>query len=131
MRSVYGVDTVAIEVVILTYMLTLLFTFWSTLLINFIAIRFGAIISFITNYLGLLVLSMMALYHEKIPFIKGNTLFLFLNPVANVTINWHDAAGQGFYSVLYFIVLIAVTMLLGGKMITIIDISLENKERNN
>jgi hypothetical protein len=125
------VDIVAIRVVLTTYILIQLFAFWTTLVINLLAVRLGATASFIVNYVVLLVLSMVALNHEKIPVIKDIPFVLSLNPVANVTINWNDGIGKGLFPAVYFIILITITMILGGIMISKTDISLENKEQNS
>lgn len=124
-----SLDAVAIRVLLTTYTLIQLFAFWTTLVINLLAIRLGSTASFIVNYVVLLVLSMAALKHEKIPVIQNMPFILALNPVANVTINWNDGIGKGLFPALYFIILIIITVILGGIMILKTDISLENKEQ--
>lgn len=125
------IDIVAVRIVVITYILIQLFSFWTTLMINLLAIRIGATASFITNYMTLLALSFLAVNYESVPIIKNIPFFLSLNPVTNVTINWNDGIGKGLYPAFYFLILIGTTMLLGGKIISKMDISLENKEKNN
>lgn len=123
-----GVDFVAVRMLIFTYLLITLFTFWTTLLINIVAVFLGASASFIINYIVLTLFSSLAVDFESIPIINHFPILLKLNPVANVTINWNDSMEDGIQSVIYFAVLCVVVYNVGSNLIAHIDISIESKE---
>lgn len=126
--SDHRIDLMAIHILVITYILILLFVFWTTLIINILAVYMGAAGSFIINYIGLLIFSVLAINHETIPIINRCPILLTLNPVTNVTIYWNDGIGGGLYPAIYFLVLIILSCLTGIIIITRIDISIENKE---
>lgn len=126
--SSQGVDFVAIKIVILTYILISLFTFWTTLLINIVAMLVGATVSFILNYIILTFFSVLAISFESIPVINQFPILLKLNPIANVTINWNDGIGRGIQPAVYFAVLCILTYIAGSILVSKIDISIESKE---
>lgn len=126
--SSQGIDFVAIKIVILTYLLISLFTFWTTLLINIVAMLVGATVSFILNYIILTFFSVLAINFESVPVINQFPILLKLNPIANVTINWNDGIGSGIQPTVYFAVLSILTYIAGSILISKIDISIENKE---
>lgn len=110
------VDAVAIKIVILTYILITLFTFWTTLLINLAAILVGTATSFVINYVLLSFLSLFAVEFETIPIVNRFPLLLRLNPVANVTIYWNYEIGSTLQPIVYFVILCILTCV-GGSMI--------------
>ncbi|MDR1131251.1 MAG: hypothetical protein LBL15_02400 [Oscillospiraceae bacterium] len=126
--SKYGNYYTSIKIFLLTTVLSALFAFWQTLTINLTAIRFESTIGFIANYITLTFLSLLAVSHEKIPIIKNFPLLLRLNPVSNVTINWASEWGETLAPVLYFAVLIILTIFIGVRKINRLDISLQNNE---
>ena len=115
-RSEQRLDAVAVKIVILTYILATLFTFWTTLLINLTAILAGAAMSFVINYVVLSLLSLFAVGFETISIVNKFPLLLKLNPVANVTINWKCDMESAALSVMYFVVLCVLTCM-GGSMV--------------
>lgn len=115
-RSDQRLDVVAIKIVILTYILMTLFTFWTTLLINLAAILVGATMAFIINYIALSFLSLFAVEFETISIVNQFPLLLKLNPVANVTINWNYEISSALQSVMYFVILCILTCV-GGNMV--------------
>lgn len=127
--SQYEIDALVIKFFIITYVMLVLYTFWTTLVINLLAFRFGETISFIAIYIFTLLMSVVAIHHEKIPLIKEMPFLLKWNPVANVVIQWEGGIEEVAFHAVYFILLIAITLLVGGVVIQRMDIGLENKER--
>lgn len=126
--SAQGIDATAVKIVILTYILICLFTFWTTIMINLTAVFLGAASSFIFNYTVLTFLSLFAVKFETIPIVNHFPILLKLNPVANVTINWNNEIGSGLQPIIYFIALCTLTCAAGSRIIAHIDISVKNKE---
>ena len=129
-HSDYSIDLMAVKIVILTTILVTLFTYWVTVVVNLVAIKTGSTIAFLSCNIVLTILSALAVAHEKIPVIKNLSLLLFINPVANVTINWNANLGDNLMNIIYFLVLITLTLGIGAYLISSMDISLENKENN-
>ncbi len=129
--SQYGIDAMAIKFFMITYIMLVLYTFWTTLMINLLAFRFGETFSFIATYGFTLLMSVLAIHHEKLPVIKKLPFLLKLNPVANVVIQWEGGIEDAVFHVVYFLAVIAITMFLGGVVVQRMDIGLENKERAN
>ena len=123
------IDMVAVEILVITYIMILLFTYWMTIIINILSFRFGATLSFMINYVALLVMSALAVSHEKMPIINKSQMLLKLNPVANVVIKWEDGIMRGIYPALYFWVLIVITLFIGCIIAKNMDIGLENREK--
>jgi len=126
--SEQGVDSEAVRVLIITYVMILLFTFWTTLLINIVAILTGAAVSFVINYFMLTVFAAVAVNFEKIPLIRRFPVLLKMNPVANVVVNWNENLGKGLQPAVYFIVLCAVTYFAGSILVSKMDISVADRE---
>ncbi len=126
--SSQSVDFVAVKMFAFAFILLTLFTFWTTMLINIVAVFKGAAISFIINYVILTIFSSIATDFESIPVLNRFPILLKLNPVASVTINWDDSMGRGMQSAAYFVVLCILTYVVGSILISRIDISIENRE---
>lgn len=129
--SNYAVDNVAINAFVSTYVMLLMFSYWTTVVINILAVRFGSTFSFIICYVGMLILSLLAINHEKIPVIGRFDFLLKFNPLANVIVRWNDGIGQGLYPAMYFVILIVITILVGKVVVERMDIGLENREKSN
>ncbi len=123
-----AIDKVAVRLLIITFILIQLFVFWSTLLINLLAIGVGATKAFLINYIMLALMSAGAVNFEKIPLLNQFPILLKLNPVANVVINWNDGMGKGLIPAIYFVVIIIITYEMGRRMILGMDIGINNKE---
>lgn len=128
-RSDFGIDRAAVRVVCLSFGMLFLFSYWNTLVINYLSIYLGATKSFVFDYLLLLVLSMIAVNHEKLPLVGQFTWGLKLNPVANVVLDWQENFQTDIFPIGYFVALIMITVLCGTKIISVSDIGLENKEQ--
>lgn len=122
------VDAVAVRMLIITFVMLQLFTFWSTLCINLVAVCVGTIKSFMLNYIALTVFSAWAIKFEAIPLLNRFPILLQLNPVANVIVNWSSGLGTGLVPAVYFLVIIFLTYKLGVRLISGLDISITNKE---
>lgn len=127
--SAFRVDREAVRVLFLSFILLFLFSYWNTLVINYLSVCLGATKSFVFDYLTLLVLSMLAVNYEKLPVVGQFTWGLKLNPVANVVLNWQENFQADIFPMGYFVVLIMITVLCGTKIIRECDIGLENKEQ--
>lgn len=121
-------DAATIRVFVVTYVVVTLYSFWTTLLINVIAVFTGATASFIIYYIISGILSVLAINFEDTPIISRFPVLLRLNPIANVTVNWNEGLGKGMMPAVYFVVLCAFTYIIGNILINKMDISIKNKE---
>ena len=129
--SKYEMDKLAIEIFFITYVMLVLYTYWITLIINLLAIRMGETFAFIITYIGTLLLSVLAITHEKIPVLKEFPVLLKFNPVAAMALHWENGVEEAALHMVYFVILIVLTLVIGSLVMQRVDIGLENKERAN
>lgn len=125
------IDETAIWVLLITYIMLCLFTYWTTIIINLLSMHLGATMAFISLYIVMVVLAALAIGHEKIPLINQCPLLLKLNPIANVVIQWESGSKESLFHAVYFICLISITLCVGSIFVKRIDIGLINKEKVN
>jgi hypothetical protein len=123
-----SINFIAMEILFTSIILLTLFTFFSTLLINILALHFGSSIAFIGVYMCLTILTGAAIVNDNITFLNKHPIFLKLNPMANILINWGITGSDTIFSIVYYVILTTLLMMTGMVYISHIDIGLIDKE---
>jgi len=96
----------------------------TTTLINLVSIRLGSTTAFITVYICVVILVFISLEHENIPFLGKYYYTRVFNPLSGVALNLSENLIAQCIILVYYLVLITLTFILGGNYINGIDIAL-------
>lgn len=121
-------DSEVINVFITLYFNLVILIFWSTLLINLLALRYGNIIAFIIVYIAFTVLMFIGLKQQYIQNKSVAELLYLVNPVSGVLNGYTYNTFLKVLSYIFKIVFVTITTIIGEKYIAKMDIALEDCE---
>lgn len=100
----------------------------TTIIINLISIRLGSTTAFIAVYICVVMLIFLSLKHESIPLIGKYYYVRALNPLSGIVLNLSDNPFAQYMVILYYLVLMILTFVLGGNYVNNVDIALVDSE---
>lgn len=119
------ITKIDINIFISVFIIMTLFTIFSTLLVNVMALFFGSNIALIGLYVMEGFSTIIALLHSADDI---STTFLWLNPMSNILISWNYSNVQSFIPSIYFIITIAIIAFVGYKKVVNMDILLKKND---
>lgn len=100
----------------------------TTIIINLISIRLGSTTAFITVYICVVMLIFLSTKHESIPLLGKYYYVRVFNPLSGIVLNLFDNQFAQCMVIFYYLVLLTLTFVLGGKYVNNIDIALADGE---
>lgn len=115
--SEYAVTKKDLGVLISVFVILTLFTYFSVVLINLLALRFGNTIGFIITYSVLIVSTIFTMHLQEDPDKIMTQLLHRLNPMSNILISWNFSDAHVLWGIgYYFIVSVVISWLLWLKI---------------
>ncbi len=129
--SNYPLDIESVKMLGTLFIFVTLFLTATTLLTNFLTIRYNSSIGFICVYtLILILISIVVMSDNNMIWLAEHPYFSLLNPVEAIILNMSEDSWMKLIATIYYLVLNGVIIWLGARYVNSLEVGLMQKEND-
>lgn len=129
LKSNKSIGTSDVNVILQAMIILSLFAFFSSNLINLLALKFGVSIGFLIVYSIIITSEILTYVFQKQPDTVVFRALQRINIMSNVTIGWNFSNKYLWWSIAYFLILNIITMMAGINIVSKYEVGIKNIEQ--